>query len=129
MLGFIIFAIIVVIVVIFNTPNFTETMSGGFTAPNPATCKVPTVYTHRGDCDAITKANTNINATTAITATKMQHILKGDATDIIELRNLRRRKSRTKSSKGKKLKFNNNVKVRLFDKKTRSIIKDGKKRL
>lgn len=127
MLGFIVFAVIIVIVVIFNVPEFT---AGGFASnPDPSTCKVPTVYTQRGDFDAITKANTDINSTTAITTTKMQHILKGDSGSIIESKNLRRRKPKSKQPKGKKLKFSNNVKVRLFDKKTRSIIKDDKKRL
>lgn len=135
MYGFIIFAVIVLFVVFYNTP-VSETA-------NTTICKIPTKYISsnkpqnkdkfsvldNANIDAITKKNTNINSTTAITTTNKGHILKGDATDIIDSKNLRKKSSKSKTSKKPKLKFSNNVNVRLFDKKTRDIINDGKQRL
>jgi len=137
MYGFIIFAVIVLFVVFYNTP-VSETA-------NTTTCKIPTKYISsnkpqaipqnkfsvldNANIDAITKKNTNINSTTAITTTNKGYVLKGDATDIIDPKILRKKSSKSKTSKKPKLKFSNNVNVRLFDKKTRDIINDGKQRL
>ena len=135
MYGFIIFAVIVLFVVFYNTP-VSETA-------NTTICKIPTKYISsnkpqnkdkfsvldNANIDAITKKNTNINSTTAITTTNKGYVLKGDATDIIDSKTLRKKSSKSKTSKKPKLKFSNNVNVRLFDKKTRDIINDGKQRL
>ena len=139
MYGFIIFAVIVLFVVFYNTP-VSE-------IANTTTCKIPTKYTSsnkpqalpqnkdkfsvldNANIDTITKKNTNINSTTAITTTNKGYVLKGDATDIIDPKILRKKSSKSKTSKKPKLKFSNNVNVRLFDKKTRDIINDGKQRL
>lgn len=128
MLGFIVFVLIVLGVLLFNTPGIYNRSSASCTRT-----KRSTGLMSNEDFDSITKKNTNINSTTATTSTKMQHLLSGKSTDIIDGKFLRSKRALHKpsnnGSKRKKLRFSNNVNVRLFDIKTREVLGDGKKRL
>lgn len=120
MVGFMIFVIIVLAIVFFNIPDAAGFHKG---------CVAPTIYMSNEGFDDLTKTNTNANSTTAITSTKMQHLLRGKSTDIIDNKMLISKKPVPSVLPNKKIKFNNNVKVRVFDVKTREIIGNGRKRL
>ena len=132
MIGFIIFAIVVLFLLTINaTRSHSASQYDGL-----KTQRINGTITDTTNYDAATKHNTAINSVTATTTTKVEPFLRAGSVNIINADTKTsstssppssKTKSKTKSNK--KIRFSNNVNVRLFDKSTRDILGDDKTNL
>ena len=121
MFGFIIFVITVIIVLLANSKSSYNTES----------CRTQTKYQRGDGFDSNTLHNTKINSTTAITSTSVEPFISSDSINIVTPSKISKLniKTKNKASHNKKIRFSNNVGVRMFDKTTRDVIGDNKTKL
>jgi hypothetical protein len=133
MIGFIIFAIVVLFLLTINATR-SHSASHYDELKTHHIHNIHNIHDINGtNYDAATKHNTAINSVTATTTTKVEPFLRAGSVNIINAdtptstSSSSKTKSKTKSNK--KIRFSNNVNVRLFDKSTRDILGDDKTNL